>query len=107
MAIHTQRVLKGVRTQLDSPFARAGQRLLGWSTDKQSLVVEYTDKGEYEFNENISLYAVWETIPVDPDTPDTPDTPDDPGEQATYLTAENGNLITTENTQSEDNIIVE
>lgn len=59
MAIHTQRVLRGVTTKLDSPFTRPAQVFLGWSTNKQSQEVEYVDKGEYAFDDDITLYAVW------------------------------------------------
>ncbi|MBQ8845343.1 MAG: InlB B-repeat-containing protein, partial [Clostridia bacterium] len=47
---------------LGSNFTYPGHNFLGWSRDREALVQEFDTKLEFVFAEDITLYAVWETL---------------------------------------------
>ena len=61
MATYTQQVLKGVKTALNNnTFVKSGYVFLGWNTDKTAASPIYSDGGEYTFDQDKTLYAIWQ-----------------------------------------------
>jgi uncharacterized repeat protein (TIGR02543 family)/LPXTG-motif cell wall-anchored protein len=65
-------------------FTREGYTFQGWNTQADGLGTAYTNEANFDFDEDITLYAVWlQDAPVEPEEPEV--TPEAPAEEEKSL----------------------